>query len=309
MPPASRWRFSGALGRAGTPPDRLDVSAEVTFDKLEAGWRVVSSALTVRGRRARHLPRGLRRGRRGGPGWLPDQCRAGRQCRAERRGHPRRLTGPAVYPIVRSRRGFATVIVSISASETPAARRRGRNDSGQVDVAVALVALELRVVADVLAEQDPVGVAACQELAQELDDAAFAVPLDGAERHPEEVELDRRAALDDREVVVEVRVRVGVADDDAAGIGALLLEDPELGETDVGQHRVGRDRQPGPAGRARGRPMHPLLGRRDPRLVRADLADDPGPDARCPPPRPRSRATSSSARSSTERRSMRASGG
>lgn len=41
--------LSGALGRAGTPPDRLEVSAEVTFDKLEAGWRVVSSALTVRG--------------------------------------------------------------------------------------------------------------------------------------------------------------------------------------------------------------------------------------------------------------------
>ena len=41
--------FSGALGRAGTPPDRLDVSADVTFDKLDAGWRVVSSALTVRG--------------------------------------------------------------------------------------------------------------------------------------------------------------------------------------------------------------------------------------------------------------------
>lgn len=41
--------FSGALARAGTPPDRLDVSAEVTFDKLEAGWRVVSSALTVVG--------------------------------------------------------------------------------------------------------------------------------------------------------------------------------------------------------------------------------------------------------------------
>jgi osmotically inducible protein OsmC len=42
--------LSGALARAGTPPDRLDVSAEVTFDKLDAGWRVVSSALTVRGR-------------------------------------------------------------------------------------------------------------------------------------------------------------------------------------------------------------------------------------------------------------------
>jgi osmotically inducible protein OsmC len=41
--------LSGTLGRAGTPPDRLDVSAEVTFDKLEAGWRVVSSALTVNG--------------------------------------------------------------------------------------------------------------------------------------------------------------------------------------------------------------------------------------------------------------------
>ena len=41
--------LSGALARAGTPPERLDVSAEVTFDKLEAGWRVVSSALTVRG--------------------------------------------------------------------------------------------------------------------------------------------------------------------------------------------------------------------------------------------------------------------
>jgi len=41
--------LSGALARAGTPPERLDVSAEVTFDKLEAGWQVVSSALTVVG--------------------------------------------------------------------------------------------------------------------------------------------------------------------------------------------------------------------------------------------------------------------
>jgi osmotically inducible protein OsmC len=42
--------LSGRLNTAGTPPERLDVSAEVTFDKVEAGWRVVSSALTVRGR-------------------------------------------------------------------------------------------------------------------------------------------------------------------------------------------------------------------------------------------------------------------
>lgn len=41
--------LAGALGRAGTPPEHLDVSAEVTFDKLDAGWRVVSSALTVHG--------------------------------------------------------------------------------------------------------------------------------------------------------------------------------------------------------------------------------------------------------------------
>jgi osmotically inducible protein OsmC len=41
--------LSAGLGRAGSPPQRLDVSAEVTFDKVEAGWRVVSSHLTVRG--------------------------------------------------------------------------------------------------------------------------------------------------------------------------------------------------------------------------------------------------------------------
>ncbi len=42
--------FSGALGRSGTPPERLDVGATVTFDKVGDGWKVVSSALTVRGR-------------------------------------------------------------------------------------------------------------------------------------------------------------------------------------------------------------------------------------------------------------------
>jgi len=42
--------FSGALARGGTPPERLAVSADVTFDKVGDGWKVVSSALTVRGR-------------------------------------------------------------------------------------------------------------------------------------------------------------------------------------------------------------------------------------------------------------------
>jgi osmotically inducible protein OsmC len=41
--------FSGDLGRNGTPPEQLDVTAEVTFDKLER-WTVTASKLTVRGR-------------------------------------------------------------------------------------------------------------------------------------------------------------------------------------------------------------------------------------------------------------------
>jgi osmotically inducible protein OsmC len=42
--------FAGGLGRNGTPPTSLSVSATVTFDKVESGWKVVSSALRVRGK-------------------------------------------------------------------------------------------------------------------------------------------------------------------------------------------------------------------------------------------------------------------
>ena len=42
--------LSFGLGQAGTPPQNLEVSASVTFDNVEGGWRVISSALTVRGR-------------------------------------------------------------------------------------------------------------------------------------------------------------------------------------------------------------------------------------------------------------------
>lgn len=42
--------LSAGLGRGGTPPERLEVSATVTFDKVEAGWKVASSALAVTGR-------------------------------------------------------------------------------------------------------------------------------------------------------------------------------------------------------------------------------------------------------------------
>jgi osmotically inducible protein OsmC len=41
--------LSADLARAGTPPSQMQVSAAVTFDKRDDGWRVVSSALTVRG--------------------------------------------------------------------------------------------------------------------------------------------------------------------------------------------------------------------------------------------------------------------
>jgi len=41
--------LSNGLSKAGTPPTRLEVSATVTFEVGEAGARVASSALTVRG--------------------------------------------------------------------------------------------------------------------------------------------------------------------------------------------------------------------------------------------------------------------
>jgi osmotically inducible protein OsmC len=40
---------SNELAKAGTPPTRVTVSVAVTADKLETGWTVQSSAITVRG--------------------------------------------------------------------------------------------------------------------------------------------------------------------------------------------------------------------------------------------------------------------
>ena len=42
--------LSAGLGSAGTPPESLEVSASVTFEQIEGGWKVASSALTVRGK-------------------------------------------------------------------------------------------------------------------------------------------------------------------------------------------------------------------------------------------------------------------
>jgi osmotically inducible protein OsmC len=41
--------LSAGLGKAGTPPTKLEVDATVTFDKVGDGWKVVSSALKVVG--------------------------------------------------------------------------------------------------------------------------------------------------------------------------------------------------------------------------------------------------------------------
>lgn len=41
--------FSAGLARGGTPPQKLEVSAVVTFEKVEAGWRVTKSDLEVKG--------------------------------------------------------------------------------------------------------------------------------------------------------------------------------------------------------------------------------------------------------------------
>ncbi len=42
--------LSATLGRGGTPPERLSVSAEATFDKVGEAWTVTEMALTVRGK-------------------------------------------------------------------------------------------------------------------------------------------------------------------------------------------------------------------------------------------------------------------
>ena len=41
--------LSFGLANAGKPPKKLEVGAAVTFDRVDAGFRVTSSALTVRG--------------------------------------------------------------------------------------------------------------------------------------------------------------------------------------------------------------------------------------------------------------------
>ena len=126
--------------------------------------------------------------------------------------------------------------------------------------------------------------AAGEQLQHEPGDPFLALALDRGEAHAEEIELEVGAAADDLEVVLERRVGIGMADDDPSRIEALLLEDPELGEPDVRHDGVGRDGEARPAGRPGGGAVDAFLGRGEPRLVRADLADDARPDAGIPRP-------------------------
>ncbi|MDQ2952446.1 MAG: OsmC family peroxiredoxin [Chloroflexota bacterium] len=42
--------LSAGLAKAGTPPEQLDVTATVTFDKIGDSWTVTTSALEVKGK-------------------------------------------------------------------------------------------------------------------------------------------------------------------------------------------------------------------------------------------------------------------
>ena len=42
--------LSAGLGRGGTPPDQLDVTAVCTIDRADGGYRISKMALTVRGK-------------------------------------------------------------------------------------------------------------------------------------------------------------------------------------------------------------------------------------------------------------------
>ena len=158
--------FSAGLARAGTPPQRLEVSADVTFDKVGDGWQGGLQSPDRQRHRAGHQRCGLRRRRGCGEGRLPDQPGAQGQRRAERGRDARRVVSR------RSSAGGAGSRPSSSRSRssvTPGVAESRQERLREVGVAVALVAPELRVVADVLAQQDPVRVAAGEQLAEQLD--------------------------------------------------------------------------------------------------------------------------------------------
>src|SRR5207248_6762292 len=72
-----------------------------------------------------------------------------------------------------------------------------------------------------------------------------------------------------------------MADDDAPGRHSLVREQGQLFQRQLAEMGgVGHDRAAGPPVRPRGGPKDTLLARRDVAALRADLADEPGADAR-----------------------------
>ena len=115
--------LSAGLGRAGTPPESLNVSATVTFDRVGDGFKVVSSALEVRGK----VPE-IRRGRfsesrRGRQGRLPDLPGAQGQRRAERQSHPGEVSRASSLASSRWSPAVDEASAARSRSSSPAAGR------------------------------------------------------------------------------------------------------------------------------------------------------------------------------------------
>ena len=147
----------------------------------------------------------------------------------------------------------------MSASSKPASRSRSANVGDDVGVARPAQRGVVGAQADVLAEQHPVevaGVGQAAQPAQPLLGVLLVHPLHG-------VELDPRAALRQRQVVVVVRHHVAVADHHAGRVDALLDQQVELGGADRPAGGVGGDRQAGTPVGARRRAERPLLERRD----------------------------------------------
>ena len=86
--------LSFGLGNAGNPPERLAVSATVTFDQVDGGWKVVSSALTVTWKVPGLDDAGFKQAAEGAKDGLPDLAGAEGERRAERRRQPRQLRLP-----------------------------------------------------------------------------------------------------------------------------------------------------------------------------------------------------------------------
>ena len=137
-PPAARWPARTSSRRPGRRPPRLSVSVDVTADTTERRLdrRRTPTSRSAATCRARPRSRSGRRPK-AAQGRLPDLAGAGGQRRALGRGDPRGLIGRGAADARRSTgssaaaAGCRPMIVRISASDTPAAGRRGRNASAR----------------------------------------------------------------------------------------------------------------------------------------------------------------------------------